>query len=97
MSDEQTNQSVEQPQEQVKRRPGNPNWVKKDKSTDVAAKAAVLIEKDIAQIRVSDEDAWLNLYSAILSTYNVGGQAVAIAAAKTADFALDEFRKRYSK
>lgn len=86
-------------EEKVKRKPGNPNWVKKD--TTIATATVPVADRtakyEIVPAAIPNDTAWLKLYGSILSTYNIMSPAIVAAAAKTADMALNEFRTRYPK
>ena len=76
--------------ETVEKKPrGNPNWKKKEVTEQPET------NPEFVEVPIPSDAAWLEIYCSILGTYNVGGQAMTQAAAKTADFALEEFRKRY--
>jgi hypothetical protein len=84
--------NVEQP---VKRGRGNPNWGKK-KESDTGT-VTVSVADNSSKSFLTDDVVWLNLYSAILSTYTSAGPAICRAAASNADSALNEYKSRFNK
>jgi hypothetical protein len=71
--------------EPVKRKPGNPNWVKKNPEN-----AATTPEKP-----KNDTQVWLTLFSAILTGHQNLGPSLIKNAADNADIALAEYNKRF--
>ncbi len=88
-------------EEKVKRTRGNPNWIKRGEEN--AAKR----DSDPITTKVSDNVSykydvpesvvWAKFYASIIGTYSSCGQGTLIAAAQNADFALQEFKKRFPK
>lgn len=82
-----------------KRPRGNPNFIKKPKVEETATVGrdeSDPVEKESA-MSLYDEQAWLKIFCAVLTTYQTSGAAVVKAAAGMADIGLEEFKKRTGK
>lgn len=77
---------------QVKRGPGRPPVKKNTDQVSVSVLSAPAIARKLAE-----DEAWVMLYSAILSTYTSAGPAICKAAASNADAALAEYKSRFAK
>jgi len=81
------------------KRKSNPNFGKRDENGNLLISSASKKNENhvvsASKVRESLGEIWASFYAAILSTYNTPGPAVVAAAAKTADDALVEYKKRF--
>jgi hypothetical protein len=86
--------------EEVKKRRGNPNLMKKDTDVKITDTAGPTIKAETIPSKAADKSTneaavWVDLFAAIITTYSSCGSGVLAAAAQNADIALAEYKKRY--